>query len=355
VQHSPLRAVPLASLIGLLIVLSSIRSIADEQPVYPEREWKSVRPGDVELDAFALNRMSRYIGGIGCVVRGGYLVHTWGDAAKRTEIASCCKPWYAHFLFKAIEDGKLKSLEEPLVRLEPRLAKLNATLGHKDREIRWRHLVTQTSCYGVSERPGEAFDYSDYNMALLFDNLFLKVYGATLDNVTTNVLHGQLTDVLMCQDEPRFNAKGRLAVSPRDFARFGLLYLRWGNWRGVQLISAEHVRTLLSTPLPAALPRTAGKPAEMIQGQRTIGGGSDQTDHHGSYSFTWWTNGVDREGQRHWPDIPNDTVGAFGNKGKRAMVLVPSRDLIVVWNDATIDSPAREARALQLLLATVSD
>jgi CubicO group peptidase (beta-lactamase class C family) len=282
---------------------------------------------------------------MGCVVRNGYLVYTWGDAAKRVDIASACKPWYTHFLFQAIEGGKLKSLDEPLVDLEPGLAQLNAALGHKDREILWRHLVSQTSCYGVAERPGEAFDYSDYNMALLFDNLFLKVHGATMETATVDVLHKQLTDLIGCQDGPRFNGKGRLAASPRDCARFALLYLRNGNWNGKQLLSPEHVKAILTSPVENSVLRTSGKAAEMLPNQRSIGGGSNQTDHYGSYSFTWWING-----RRHWPAAPADTFGAFGHKGKRAFVVIPEDELIVVWNEAKIESPEMENRALQLLL-----
>lgn len=359
--HKP----PPLAVIFLGCCLASIRmhdALADEASapppaaaqVFPGAEWETQIPAEAGLDAQRLDAMSQYVGGFGCVVRGGRLVYTWGDAAKRADIASCCKPWYTHFLFKAIEDGKLKSLDEPLVNTDPRLAELNANVGHKDRAILWRHLASQTSCYGVAEAPGTAFDYSDYNMALLFDNLFLKLYGATIETATVEVLNRQLTDLLQCQDAPRFNGKGRLAVSPRDFARFGLLYLRGGNWRGRQLLTPQHVGEITTSPLPAALPRTVGQPAEMLPGQRSIGGGSNQTDHYGSYSFTWWINGLDRRGNRHWPDAPLDALGAFGHKGKRAMVLLPSQDLIVVWNEAQIVSPEMENRALQLLLAALN-
>ena len=37
------------------------------------------------------------------VVRHGYLVFTWGDASRRGDVASACKPWYSHFLFKAVD------------------------------------------------------------------------------------------------------------------------------------------------------------------------------------------------------------------------------------------------------------
>ncbi len=75
----------------------------------------------------------------------------------------------------------------------------------------------------------------------------------------------------------------------------------------------------------------------------------------GSYSFLWWTNGIDREGERHWPDVPVDAYGAFGHGGQRAMVVIPSLDLIVSWNDSPIDNRAKENQALGRLVAAVRD
>jgi CubicO group peptidase (beta-lactamase class C family) len=330
--------------------LARITSPQKTSAVYPAKTWTAKRPEEVALDSKGLDAMARYIGGIGCVVRGGYLVFRWGQADKRADVASACKPWFTHFLFTAIEQGKLKSVDDPLVAVEPRLSSLNAALGHKDRDIRWRHLASQTSCYGVEEKPGEAYDYSDFNMALFFDSLFFRVYGSTADRVTPDILRPQLTDVLECEDHPKFNDRGRLAISPRDFARFGLLYLHEGNWRGRQLISREHVREILTSPLANSIPRTQGKRAEMIPRQRSLGGGSNQTDHLGSYSFAWWTNGVDRDGRRHWPAAPSDTFAALGHFGRRALVVIPSRDLIVVWNESLLAGPEMEDRALHLLL-----
>jgi hypothetical protein len=78
----------------------------------------------------------------------------------------------------------------------------------------------------------------------------------------------------------------------------------------------------------------------MIPGQRTMGSRTlpdNQTDHFGSYSWLWWTNGVDRSGQRMWPDAPEDTFGAFGHGGPRALWVIPSLDLVVSYNDARLD------------------
>ncbi|MFQ6096551.1 MAG: hypothetical protein ACE5O2_02405, partial [Armatimonadota bacterium] len=353
------------SVLGLLaldIVNAARAQEAPQKFVYPGATWVPRAPADVGMDADRLGALARYVGGRGCVVRHGYMVYAWGDPSRRADVASAAKPWYAHFLFEALESGKLGSLDDRVSVFEPRLLELNADLGYKDRAMTWRHLGNQTACYGVKEPPGTAFDYNDWQMALFWDTLFLKVYGSTYETVDDDVLHPLLTDVLQCEDNPTFMAfgikdrPGRLAVSVRDFARFGLLYLREGNWRGTQLISREHARMAVTSPLPNTIPRTAGQEAQMMPRQRSIGSRripDNQCDHLGSYSWLWWTNGVDREGKRHWPDAPEDAYGAFGHGGPRAMVVIPSLDLIISWNDANVRSREAENRALSLLTSAV--
>jgi hypothetical protein len=76
----------------------------------------------------------------------------------------------------------------------------------------------------------------------------------------------------------------------------------------------------------------------------------------GSYSWLWWINGIDREGKQHWPDVPTDAYGCFGHGGKRAMVVLPSLDLIVSWNNTRIESRDMENKALgQLTQAIIKD
>lgn len=345
-----------------LTVLAGMATAADPARVFPGKTWKTRNPADAGLAASGLKACADYIGGRGCIVRHGYMVHAWGDAAKRADVASACKAVYAHFLFKALEDGKIPSLDQPAMQWEPRLKGINSGLGFKDRGITWRHFANQISCYGLTEKPGAAYAYNDWQMALFWDTLFLKVYGATFENVDEKVLRPLLADRIGCEDSPTlmaFGAKnraGRLGISCRDFARFGLLYLAKGNWNGKQILAERLAVMAVSSPLPNSIPRATGKAAEMIPGQRSIGSRripDNQTDHMGSYSWLWWTNGVDREGKRHWPDVPADAYGAFGHGGKRAMVVIPSLDLIISWNDATCIGRERENQALSLLVKAV--
>lgn len=339
------------------VLTFTITAATHAGPTYPGKTWTNKLPADVGLDAAKLDAFRDYVGGRGCVVRHGCLGYTFGDVAKRADIASAAKPWYVHLLLLLLQNGVIKSLDEPVHPLEPRLYDLNARLDHKDRLITWRHLANQTSCYGVTEKPGAAYDYSDYNMALLCDTVFLRAYKTTWIKADADVLRPKLADLLQCEDQPTLLAfgavdrRGRLAISTRDFARFGLLYLHKGRWRDKQLLDEKLAVMAVTSPLPSELPRTEGKAAEMIAMQRSIGGGNNQTDHFGSYSFAWWTNGVDRDKKRNWPDAPVDVYGAFGHGGKRALVVIPSLDLVITWNDAKINGRAMENRAIQLLAA----
>jgi hypothetical protein len=108
------------------------------KPVYPRKQWEVRKQDEVGLDADKLKALSDYAGGFGCVVRHGYMVYTWGDASRRKDVASAVKPVYTHFLLKAIEEGKIESIEETVAKFEPGLNSLNKSLDFKDRKITWR-------------------------------------------------------------------------------------------------------------------------------------------------------------------------------------------------------------------------
>jgi CubicO group peptidase (beta-lactamase class C family) len=323
---------------------------------FPGQTWETRPADELGMSPSELEGFWRFVGGRGCVARHGYLVQNWGDPTVRADVASAAHPLYGYFLFKALEEKKILSLDAPAATLEPRLKDLNAPLGRKDSRITWRHLATQTSCYGVQEEPGKAFDYSDRQLALFWDLLFLKVFGSSPAKVDEQVLGSGLGEALAFEDKPTLLAfgpedrVGRLAISPRDYARFGLLYLRGGQWRGRQMVSRAHVQLSLTSPLPNSLPRTTGQAAEMLPGQRTLGSRripDDQTDHLGSYSYFWWTNGTDRDGRRHWPDAPPDTCAALGHFGGEALILIPSLDLVISWNESRVGTREAENEALR--------
>jgi CubicO group peptidase (beta-lactamase class C family) len=85
-------------------------------------------------------------------------------------------------------------------------------------------------------------------------------------------------------------------ANTRDWAKFGLLYLHRGNWRGEQLFAPQWVDYVT-------------KP----------------TAHsNGTYGAHFWLN---RQGK--FPDVPKDMYSANGYEGQYVFI-IPSRDLVVV-------------------------
>lgn len=330
--------------------------------VFPAEKWETQKPEALGVDVNKLNDLAKLIGGNGCVVKNGFMIYSWGDVSKSGDVASAFKPVLTTLLFIALQEGLIESIDEPISKYEPRLTEIN---NGKDARITWRHLAMQISGYGLKEPPGAAYSYNDYALALYYDTLMDKVFKKDSDLV----LKQYLAQPLRFEDSYSFNAfgkkdrPGRLALSVRDFARFGLLILRNGNWDGRQLVRSEYVRLMLNNPLPADFPKTSGEFANMLPGQRSIGGARNITAvGPGYYSFNWWLNRTNLRGERLLASAPPDTILASGHGGMRALGLIPSLDLIFCWNDTRIEdqdsSPENPQtlmnRAIGLVVASAS-
>ncbi len=115
---------------------------AEPKAPYPGETWPSRTPEQVGLSVAKLDDLRDLVGGRGCVVRHGYMVYAWGDQARSGDVASAMKPVLSTLLFLAIQEGKLKSADDPVSDFEPRLKEIN---NGKDAAITWRHLASQTS------------------------------------------------------------------------------------------------------------------------------------------------------------------------------------------------------------------
>jgi CubicO group peptidase (beta-lactamase class C family) len=322
--------------LNLLVWFIAISSRGADSDVFPGAHWESRTPEQVGLARENLDALKELVGGRGCVVRHGYMVYSWGDQARSADVASAFKPVLSTLLLLAVQEGRLNSVDELVADFEPRLKSLN---GGKDAAITWRHLASQTSGYGLVESPGAAYSYNDFALALYYVVLTQKVFKTN----GTEVLRSRLAEPLQFEDDFTFNAfrrpdrDGRLALSVRDFARIGLLYLRNGRWRDHQVIQPEFIRMAITSPIAVDTPLASGREADLLPGQHSIGGGKTITPvGPGYYSFNWWLNRTNQAGQRLFVDAPPDTYIASGHGGKRTLWILPSLDLIVSWNDSPI-------------------
>jgi CubicO group peptidase (beta-lactamase class C family) len=288
-------------------------------------------------------------------VRRGRLFHAWGGQTNRADVASAVKVVYVHMLLRAVELGLIDDLDAPVCRHFGALARVP-----DGARITWRHLATMTACYGVTEAPGEAFSYSDYEAALLVDALVYGVFGTERYRLPEEVLGPQLFAPLGCQDEPILTITTRLRISARDLARFGQLYLQEGRWGRRRLLSRAHVELATRTIPSRGLPRTSQREAPMLPDQRTLGAGHNLEAHLDSYGYGWWINRPREDGTRLLPAAPPDTFGAFGHGGRHALIVIPSRQLVVCWliglpggmpRRFSLDGRHKVNRALELLAA----
>jgi len=96
-----MHCLPLA-IFAILILATSPLSAADKQPVIPGLRWDTRTPAQVGLSSDKLDSLRDLISGRGCVVRHGYLVDTWGDAGKSSDVASAVKPVLSTLLLFAV-------------------------------------------------------------------------------------------------------------------------------------------------------------------------------------------------------------------------------------------------------------
>jgi CubicO group peptidase (beta-lactamase class C family) len=89
---------------------------------------------------------------------------------------------------------------------------------------------------------------------------------------------------------------GGLFINTLDHARFGLLFMRQGNWNGQQLISREWVEQL-----------------------------QQPSDANESYGYMWWLN----RGDRKWEGLPEHLYYAAGFGGN-FIVVDDENDLVIV-------------------------
>jgi CubicO group peptidase (beta-lactamase class C family) len=94
--------------VALSLALAATPALAQ---TYPGATWTSKTPAEVGMDVAKLDQVRNYLGGRGFLSRYGYQVYSWGSVSQRADIASACKPFFAHFLFKAVEEGRLANVD----------------------------------------------------------------------------------------------------------------------------------------------------------------------------------------------------------------------------------------------------
>jgi CubicO group peptidase (beta-lactamase class C family) len=201
------------------------------------------------------------------------------------------------------------------------LLHMSSGLDNADGEERERSLVAELlfgrgsadmaafgAAFPLTREPGTHWAYSTATSMIVAD-----IAGRTIGGGREGILdfmHRELFDPLgMRSAVPEFDASGHFAggvfmhASARDYARFGLLFLRDGVWGGRRILPGGWV-DYTRTPAPAA--------------------------NNGTYGAHFWLNY--EPGPDQFANLPGGPESAFSVNGASGqfIMLIPTHDLILV-------------------------
>ncbi len=299
-----------------------------EPPARPAFAWPEAGPGEMGMDAGLLSSMEEALKDshvtAALVVRRGAVVSEWYaegfDENTVFPMHSCSKSFTGAIVGAALEDGFIRSLEDPISQYLPQAA------GTDKAEITLRQLLCQTSGirwyewngredsfmglmraenwvdYVLSQPldhdPGTVFTYTTGGSHLL-SAVVQAATGRTAAEYGAQRLFSRMDmDSVSWHADPQGITDGGNGVrlTPRDAAKLGQLYLNGGVWEGERLLSEEWIRQSVSR-------QSAGS-----------GGRS------GEYGYQWWL--------RSFSGYP--TWYAMGYGGQFIFV-TPSLDLVAVF------------------------
>ncbi|MEZ4744080.1 MAG: serine hydrolase [Bdellovibrionota bacterium] len=166
-----------------------------------------------------------------------------------------------------------------------------------------------TASLGMIDKPGKKFQYVSGATNVLMSALNKAVKKSEQENFPWIYLFEKIGMQSVTWERDKsgafIGATGIFAI-PRDYARFGLLYLNNGNWNNQQIIPKSWIE--LSTRLP------------------------NDTPNNRSYGLGWWLNQPIENGSKKeipWKLGPPNMYAARGYMGQY-IIIVPDMNMVVV-------------------------
>ena len=336
--------------LGCLIMNAGISACDGESPgasggqpavtdaVWPTAGWSTAHPEDVGMDPAALQRFVDFTTGgwfttrgMMVIRRGVIVAESYGAGFHRDsrhESYSVAKSFTSAVTGIAIDQGFLSGVDEKVARFYPRWQSLPA--GDCRRDIELRHLMLLTSGLQWEENwinpdsfndarvmfdtpdkvgyvldkpcvkpPGTAFTYSTGDPALL-SGVIAAATGMTAEDFARKNLFGPIG---ICGIQWNKDAAGQtitafgLQGTVREFAKFGYLFLRKGQWEDQQILSRTWVE---QTTSPA-----------------------DEPGARPDYSYLWHLGDYNQDGERRNYFYAEGVYGQY-------IVVLPDEDIVLV-------------------------
>jgi CubicO group peptidase (beta-lactamase class C family) len=278
----------------LTVATQEVPKIANQSPAkrsyWPTQEWQVTDPEKQDMEATALNKITDYVQDSGLavdsviVVRHGYIVYEkyfrppW-DKDKVHNIHSCTKSVMGSLVGIAIQQGKIKSLDDKMVDYFPNRTIQN--LDERKRSVTLLNLMTMKGGFDWAEltypytdprnpwiqalrsddpiqfvldkpmatQPGKVWAYNG-GYSQIFSAIVTDKTGMTTLEFAKKYLFNPLgiTELTWRRDrQGLYDAGGGLMLTPRDMAKYGYLILNKGFWEGKSIIPADFVAESVKT------------------------------------------------------------------------------------------------------------
>ena len=319
--------------------------------VFPDRDWLRAEPESQSLDSARLDEAMEYIRHMlgeeertnqeSMVIRNGYLLWEGAEVGDKHVVYSATKA-FTSTVFGVLRDQGKCDLDDYACDYLP-------LLREKYSGVTMRHFLTMTSGYRGSKEggpltpneplfePGTKYIYN--SAPAQFANALTRAAGEPLKDVFKRCIadpigmdpgewswgdYGEINGILL-NGGAGIGDTG-MAISARQTARMGHLFLNRGRWRDEQVISEEWVAMATSVQVPVSVPPNSPKGWYIF--------------FPGIYGMLWWVNGVNCEGTTFWAEATPGTCAIQGGGGgacDNICFVIPEWDMVVVrfGNDGT--------------------
>ena len=268
----------------------------DDNPTYTDpvddsASWATAPPAAKGLDAGRLERASAALAALPytssfLVIRGDALVferYYHGSARNRSaNVHSASKSIWGAAIGIAIDQGRIPGVDAPIAALLP--PRYVAVMSREAKAITVRDLLTMTSGNRWEEdtteaqiqrtpdwtaallrlpraaTPGTRFNYDTGDTHLSSAVLTAATGTTACEFIHRNLLApmGVVAEHWGRDPQGYFSGGYNLYLTPRELAKFGLLYLHDGRWNGRQLVPAAWVRASTTGQVDAGAPYRYG-------------------------------------------------------------------------------------------------
>jgi CubicO group peptidase (beta-lactamase class C family) len=260
-------------------------------PVDDSASWTLSTPEAQNLDSTQLEQGSTTLAKLSLswsllVVRHDTLVferYYHGSAKNQSNnVHSASKSIWGAAIGVAISQGLIPGVDTTIASLLP--ASYVSVMSTQTKAIKLHDLIKMTSGLEWSEdttetqiqrtpdwitailklpnaaMPGSTFNYSTGNAHLNSGVLTSAVHGTACEFIHKHLLApmGVVAEHWGRDPQGFFSGGYNLYLTPRELAKFGLLYLHGGNWHGTQLVPAAWVEASMTDQVDAGAPYSYG-------------------------------------------------------------------------------------------------